>query len=344
MNHWESTATYKRLKEELNKTYRYYYNRLNKDEKDFYLLFYKGILNFEKTIILPYGDYKKYEKIYINCFLDNPLFFYLKTVNFSISRLHVRVDIIYLMDWSKCEQVYSKIFSEMDSVRKKARHLTDLEKEHFVHQYIIDNVTYELNDRLPIHSAHSLFMYSKAVCDGISKAAKILLDALKVKSIVILGRTSNQNITSITSGDHAWNVIWIDDKPYHTDFTFDLTLSQKEFIRCDYFNLNDEQIKKDHSFIDIGIISNGNNDWFINNNLFFSKKSILKSYVAQEVKKETSFIYFKIPFTVNPQITIQNILNLCENEIINNINNKVKLRYQTNETQMIIHINLIYIK
>ena len=46
---------------------------------------------------------------------------------------------------------------------------------------------------------------------------------------------------------HTWNIVRINGKYYHLDATFDNTLgNDKKEIRYDYFNLDDQQIFRDH--------------------------------------------------------------------------------------------------
>lgn len=90
--------------------------------------------------------------------------------------------------------------------------------------------------------------YKTAVCEGIAKTFKFLLNALDIKCVVVKGKAADE-LSGIVSTDifHAWNMVKIDDKPYYVDLTWDINLSDKDIIRHDYFNLTDTDIAIDHS-------------------------------------------------------------------------------------------------
>ena len=96
--------------------------------------------------------------------------------------LGIAIDIKYSMKEKEVADAVMVIRSELESLNIACRFLSDLEKEEYIHHYLIENVQYELNDSLPVHSAHSVFVNNKAVCDGISKAAKILMDSVGMRS------------------------------------------------------------------------------------------------------------------------------------------------------------------
>lgn len=98
-------------------------------------------------------------------------------------------------------------------------------------------------------------MHKAAICEGVSKLMKMLLNALDIECIVAIGKSNDLSGTSkLQAVDHAWNIVKIDEKWYHTDVTFDMGVSRKNFVRHDYFNMTDEQISRDH-FLKINIQS-----------------------------------------------------------------------------------------
>ena len=74
-----------------------------------------------------------------------------------------------------------------------------------------------------------------SVCQGLAQAYAYLCNRAGLFSLVVSGSTS--------SGDHAWNIIKLDDGYYHVDTTW----MQSNEAR--YFCLTDMQIAVDHTII-----------------------------------------------------------------------------------------------
>jgi len=126
--------------------------------------------------------------------------------------------------------------------------MTDYEKELAVHSYIIENCEYdrsrEKNITIPPESfsAYGALCMGVSVCEGYSEACKLLLDRAGVDCQVICG-------TSRGSG-HAWNIVKINGQYYHLDVTWDdpITKDGTNLLTYRYFNLNDKEMAKDHSW------------------------------------------------------------------------------------------------
>jgi transglutaminase/protease-like cytokinesis protein 3 len=80
------------------------------------------------------------------------------------------------------------------------------------------------------------------VCEGYSYAMKLLLNAVNIECKVITGSAN---------GPHAWNLVKLGGSYYHVDVTFDdpvVNGGTMNVLRHDYFNLTDDEIKKDHTW------------------------------------------------------------------------------------------------
>ena len=335
---WKKRPTYMWLKKELKKTYRYYYDNMDDNHKAYYKKIFNAVLSFETTVKLPLMDVPTCEKIYKHCICDNPLFFYVDSIFFSIGSLGIAININYSMKEKEVADAIMVIRSALENVNIACKFCNELEKEEYIHYYLIEKVQYEMNDFLPVHSAHSVFVNNKAVCDGISKAAKILMDSVGIRSIVISGDSFHSN-TPNYGGRHAWNIVWIANKPYHVDFTFDNNLSEKgKLIRYDYFNLSEEQIKKDHTYEDVGVHAVFTNDWFRINDLYFDKKKAVKTYVKSGIQHKVKTLGFRIPYTSNPDKTINEMKMLITTVIKENVVGAISYRLAINKEQMVIYI------
>lgn len=124
-------------------------------------------------------------------------------------------------------QEYAEAASEYD---------TDYEKVKAVHDKMIDEVTYAYDqdgDAVQDKWAHSVIgvfdeSYSRAVCEGYSLAFTMVLDNLGIDAMTVKG-----NSYSGEYGDHAWNLVQLDDGLYYWfDVTWDDSLSSYDFFAC----------------------------------------------------------------------------------------------------------------
>lgn len=90
---------------------------------------------------------------------------------------------------------------------------TDYEKIKAVHDYIIANVTYNLNGSDLKYSAYGAGVQGEAVCEGYSLLMYRLLSELGINVRLIPG-TAN-------GGGHMWNLVELYGKYYYVDVTFD---------------------------------------------------------------------------------------------------------------------------
>jgi putative cell wall-binding protein len=128
--------------------------------------------------------------------------------------------------------------------------MTDFEKEKAVHDYIANNVQYDVenyyNDTIPdeSYSPYGALIKGVAVCQGYAQATDLLLNLAGIESIVVVGEADNGS----ARGDHAWNIVKINGMYRHLDTTWDDPLSPWNGITVeyDYFNLTDDEMSIDH--------------------------------------------------------------------------------------------------
>ena len=177
--------------------------------------------------------------------------------------------------------------SELDKVRK-------------VHDYMCANIKYDydgsdmnnVKNFIFAHNIMGVFANKKAQCEGIAKAAKVLLNAVDVKCIFITGKARDEKGGWV---EHGWNIVNIDGDAYHMDITMDIGASSDGEISYDYFNITDSQIRKNHVF------STGfpkcalhGASYFETNDLVFSSKKKLQDYISKSVKAGDMVLYFKL--------------------------------------------------
>lgn len=129
---------------------------------------------------------------------------------------------------------------EVSAIKQEAKRFNDQHRSTPTKAYlkaladhIADRTDYGDQQGSP-HSPYNIFTRQKAVCQAYTTYAKIYLDDMGLQNSIGLGTANNQY--------HAWNVITIDDKDLHYDFTwYDVTPRTDK-----YLGLTEQQISTDH--------------------------------------------------------------------------------------------------
>jgi uncharacterized membrane-anchored protein len=298
---------------------RYYYNQLNKREKEIYKAFYDGLMAHKDIIpVSKRADVSQemLSRVYEAITLDNPLIYY---VNQSVVNVaqdekgNVALIPQYFFPEGKVKEYNKKIQNVVNHLAAKLQ-LTegsDYEKELRVHDFICNNIFYDYEGAdksktvniIASHGILGVFAYHKAQCEGIAKAVKVLLNAVDVKCIVVTGKAINEKEQTC---NHAWNIVKINNSPYHLDVTWDLGASRKNAVAYDYFNLNDSQIRVNHD-ISARLPKCGSEkyNFFRMNQLIFTNKLSLKRYLEKGIKEGKRDFYFRAEGSLVPKEIIE---------------------------------------
>ena len=197
------------------------------------------------------------------------------------------------------------------------------DKEGYVHDYLCKNVRYFDDNSMKGHCLVGPLLYGQGVCDGISQAAQFLLKVGGIRSYIVFGEAKNSLQPNFLP--HAWNVIEVDNKWYHLDVTFDLSLSNQS-IRYDYYNLCTTQISKDHriKYISPLIDCNCEYDYYSNKHLVFKDFDILRKYFSFAISQRKSHFQFRFDAPYNDKL-YQDIIAIW-NTIVQN--NNLHIEYQ----------------
>ena len=111
---------------------------------------------------------------------------------------------------------------------------SDYEKALFVHDYLVEHTTYDLQgsrrDGYQLcHTAYGALVGHSAVCMGYSAAYQYLLRELGVHCMYASGTVKESARSSLSlqsDGGHAWNCVELDGEYYWVDVTWDDPLDQ----------------------------------------------------------------------------------------------------------------------
>lgn len=136
-----------------------------------------------------------------------------------------------------CESINNVVKEVNDSIYDMD---SDFYKELYIHDFIIGRCDYDnradsLNESWSVFTVYGALVDRKAVCEGYSKAIKLLLNKNGVSSRLVTGKSENAL--------HMWNMVKIGGSWYHLDATWD---ESNKNIKYNYFNVTDNIINLDH--------------------------------------------------------------------------------------------------
>ena len=144
-------------------------------------------------------------------------------INFSISILDNYISAIrptyiyskaeYKKMLAECEDAADKMLQNIEGNKK----LTDVQKLLLLHDRIALNCEYDyeryLSGNIPLisHSMYGALVNGVAVCQGYALAYSYLLDRIGIENYYCGSELLY----------HAWNIVYVNNKPYHVDITWD---------------------------------------------------------------------------------------------------------------------------
>ena len=160
-----------------------------------------------------------------------------------------RVDIKINKRYSKedIEKINNKINSIINELGIN-NYDSDKDKIKVFHDYLANNNTYDQemadNGKSNYHSDSAIgaLFEGKSICSGYTDAMSIFLDKLKIKNV------------RITTDKHVWNGVYLNNKWYHLDLTWDdpIVSDGSNIIQYDYFLIDNDELKNkdqtEHNF------------------------------------------------------------------------------------------------
>lgn len=117
--------------------------------------------------------------------------------------------------------------------------LNDHEKVKWIHDWIVTHVQYDQS--LSKYTAYEALTEKSAVCQGYALLGKMMLEEAGFDVRIAEGE--------VNTGNHAWNMVKLDNNWYHIDFTWDDPTGQAENdVSYQYYLVSDATLKKDHSW------------------------------------------------------------------------------------------------
>lgn len=255
------------------------------------------------------------------------------------------------MNYSRNKKIGTKelfvINEKIDQICENASSLSEYDKIKYFHDYIVQNCKYDANGD-NIYSAYGCLIEGKAVCEGYSKAFAMLCKKSGIPCINILGEAKDEK-NQIQS--HMWNMVNLDGSWYHIDITWDdpKNLFGNNYIRYDYFNVNDDMIKSDHKpisnkYMNYPKANKTDKNLFIKQGLYIYDYSDSKSVVEQIVKKcllnGEEYIRFRCQSEKKYQSVINDLFSKSDNNsgffsILENAVDEIGVQVSTDEYSIV---------
>ena len=231
----------------IDKKFYPYYAMLSPQEREVYYDILEGIKDYKEEVVFE-GKVTTDElkNIYYSVLYDHPELFWVKSgyqyYNYEDSDEIYSINFDYIDSIENIEIMKQQFDEAINKIVSDASNYeSDIQKEKFVHDTLVNIITYDENTRED-QSAYGAMINGRAVCSGYAKAFGLIMTKLNIPTFYVVGTALEEA--------HAWNLILLDDDYYNVDVTWD---DQIDRIIYDYYNLNDEEISKDHVRGDLSV-------------------------------------------------------------------------------------------
>lgn len=219
---------------------------------------YQDILNMFYSIINSGDDSFTFYCNYDNCMKDAKDLIKNKDIIANINNFvhpynsfsSINIDVISSGKITvKTKKVYSN--DEIEFINKYIQNfmesnindsMTDNDKIKAFHDYIVNNTIYDEDKKEKSYTAYNLITTGKSICGGYSDIMSIYLNVLGIKNY------------KITSSNHIWNLVYLDDEWKHIDVTWDDPVASdgKQYLIHNFFMISTEELleldKVEHNF------------------------------------------------------------------------------------------------
>lgn len=226
---------------------RYYYNHMDKTEREIYEAMLAGFDALAPSIRVPYTPYSPgtLGDLFFRLKLDRPDMFFVTGCNYRYTHGAGYMELLpeYMFDRSRVREHRRSLEARLEKLLRPALSLGETERELFIHDFICENVRYDKLKKSYSHEIIGPLQNGVGVCEGIAKTVKLMCRLLGLECVIAVSKADPNRPNGYL---HAWNVIKTSGVWRHMDATFDNTLTRGGQIRYDYFNLGDRQLFRDH--------------------------------------------------------------------------------------------------
>lgn len=258
----------------------YFYQQLLgeelKEARQVYHLVYDAVRRHQKTLFIAWeeADEELMPRFLFLVLADHPELFYASAEWSAYCYGPGFAEIRFAYGFSKreCRRLARKLNNQVTRLANEVRAACDKDKTQqirYLYQYLVTHISYAA-DKLKqgdeqelyrIHSAVGALLDGSAVCDGIARAFKLVLDELGIENRII-----RKSIRKDMEFSHEWNILVSEGKELHADITWEMDVYRMcRQVRYMFFLLAEEEMQKKHQKglkieNETNHISNDNND------------------------------------------------------------------------------------
>lgn len=218
----------------------YIFNSLTDKERPVFNRMYSGANNYKYSIRVGGMKEKEFSDLCMKFYSCGSEMFYISGVikyrvsgSGNISECYFNYD-YYTGSANNMREELSKKEDEILSGITDS--MTDVEKIRYIHDYLIENITYDA-DALDCDNVYGALIKQRTHCQGFSKSVCCLCDKLGIESMLVTGNAG---------GPHMWNMVKVGGKWYNLDVTWDdPDFGGRKFD--DYFLISDSTISMTHT-------------------------------------------------------------------------------------------------
>lgn len=303
----------------------------------------KGLKQRQDEIrILSRGD-----SYYLKYFLEeevlrNPEFFYVTGFKYYIRGDEITVIPKYIYSFREVQELTEHCTRVANCLISRINTDNSFDKVKIIHDLLVRNVAYENDGRKERHNIIGPLIEKKSVCDGFSAAFKFLLDRIGIPCIIVTGTAWDQQLNS--DGNHAWNMVKIENHWTHIDVTFDTTISSCGIIRYDYFGLATEKIQIDHKYNKSNLPEASPNfeDYYTRQGAVVYGKRTFQEYTLNMIKRNIYDFVVKLPYEAQDSGIENKVYDAIRNMLAeNNLNFEFWSICNVNQMVFQFHFNKI---
>jgi transglutaminase/protease-like cytokinesis protein 3 len=177
---------------------------------------------------------------------DNPQLYYVdfQKIKYYLDSSNCILLFNYKYDVEQKIELDSQINQAVKSLIEQIKNMTERDSCLVIHDWLIRSSQYGKCDIYP-HSEHNILgplLFSMSVCEGYAKAFKFILDKVKIRCLVVVGKGIN---AAGLYEEHAWNIVKFGNQQFHVDVTYNRPINGKYISRA-YYLLSTKQISIDH--------------------------------------------------------------------------------------------------
>ena len=212
-----------------------FYTVLNSGDDNFsFYCDYDNCLNDVKNLV-----FSEEEISIINNFVHP--FNSFSTVNVDITNSG-KITIKSKKNYTDEEKKYIEAYIQSFINENITENTNDREKIKLFHDYIINNTIYDKSSEQTSYTAYNLIKTGRSICGGYSDIMSIYLNMIGIQNY------------KITSENHVWNLVKLDNSWYHLDLTWDDPVASdgNQYLLHNFFLIKSDELlnldKVEHTF------------------------------------------------------------------------------------------------